>query len=70
MSEKLSAKLISIVDEYAGSKGWDGTKVRPGYGPDKFYLQNLHGPSDSSLGNLIHHIMWEDGIYAEFLNER
>ena len=43
-------------------------KVRPGYGPDKFYLDSIDGSYESSLQNLIHHILYEDKIYKEILN--
>ena len=38
-------------------------KVRPGYGPNKFYLDRVDGSYEYSLQNLIHHILWEDGHY-------
>ena len=43
-------------------------KVRPGYGPDKFYLNSIDGSYESSLNNLIHHILYEEKIYKELLN--
>ena len=45
-------------------------KFRPNYGPNKFYLDWVQGSYESSLQNLIHHILWEDGHYENFLNSR
>lgn len=45
-------------------------KVRPGYGPDKFYLDRVQGSYEYSLQNLIHHILWEEDYYESFLNSR
>ena len=45
-------------------------KVRPNYGPNKFYLDRVEGSYEYSLQNLIHHMLWEDGHYASFLNTR
>ena len=42
-------------------------KVRPGYGPNKFYLDHAEGSYESSIHNLIHHILWEDGYYEKIL---
>lgn len=45
-------------------------KVRPNYGPNKFYLDRVEGSYEYSLQNLIHHMLWEDGHYESFLNTR
>tara|TARA_X000001036_G_scaffold377954_1_gene368029 strand:+ start:83 stop:601 length:519 start_codon:yes stop_codon:yes gene_type:complete len=45
-------------------------KVRPGYGPNKFYLDRVEGSYEYSLQNLIHHMLWEDGHYESVLNTR
>ncbi len=45
-------------------------KIRPGYGPDKFYLDRVQGSYEYSLQNLIHHILWEEDHYESFLNSR
>jgi len=45
-------------------------KIRPNYGPNKFYLDRVEGSYEYSLQNLIHHILWEDGHYKSFLNAR
>ena len=45
-------------------------KTRPGYGPDKFYLNKANKDYESSLENLIHHILFEEELYNEFLNNR
>ena len=45
-------------------------KVRPNYGPNKFYLDRVEGSYEYSLQNLIHHILWEEGHYESFLNAR
>ena len=45
-------------------------KFRPNYGPNKFYLDWVQGSYESSLQNLIDHILREDGHYENFLNTR
>jgi hypothetical protein len=45
-------------------------KVYPGYGYDKFYLSNVEGSYDMSLQGLIHYILYEEGFYKKFLNEK
>lgn len=45
-------------------------KVRPGYGYNKFYLSNVEGSYDMSLQGLIHYILYEEGFYKKFLNEK
>ena len=41
---------------------------RPGYGYDNFDLTNIEGSYDMSLYGLVHYIMYEEGIYKQFLN--
>ena len=45
-------------------------KVRPGYGPDKFYLDwtDYQGTYEYTIQNLIHHMLWEDGHYHKILS--
>ena len=43
-------------------------KVRCEYGEGKFYLNKISGDYDSSLQNLIHHVLWNEGVYKEILN--
>lgn len=45
--------------------------MRPGYGPDKFYLDwtDYQGTYEYTIQNLIHHILWEDGYYYKILND-
>ena len=44
--------------------------VRPGFGPEKFYLDRVDGAYECSLQNLIHHILWQRSLYETFLNAR
>ena len=69
--EKVKDKIDRIIsnneDEINSS---EELKVRPGYGSDKFYLDKIDGSYDSSLQNLIHHILWQEKFYHQFLSER
>tara|TARA_B100000768_G_C11222329_1_gene351131 strand:- start:578 stop:1060 length:483 start_codon:yes stop_codon:yes gene_type:complete len=64
---ELSRIISNSADEFNSSKQ---TKVRPGYGPDKFYLDKIDGSYDSSLQSLIHYILWEKKLYHKVLTER
>ena len=44
-------------------------QVRPGYAYDKFFLDKIEGSYDESLQGLIHHMMFEDGIYKRILSK-
>lgn len=45
--------------------------MRPGYGPDKFYLDwtDYQGTYEYTIQNLIHHILWEDDYYYKILDD-
>ena len=64
---ELSRIISESADEFNSSQQ---TKVRPGYGPDKFYLDRIDGSYDSSLQSLIHYILWEKKLYHKFLTAR
>ena len=64
---ELSRIIFESTDEFNSS---EQAKVRPGYGPDKFYLDKIGGAYDSSLQSLIHHILWEKKLYHKFLTKR
>ena len=64
---ELSRIISESADEFNSSQQ---TKVRPGYGPDKFYLDWIDGSYDSSLQSLIHYILWEKKLYHKFLTAR
>jgi hypothetical protein len=64
---ELSRIISESADEFNSSKQ---TKVRPGYGPNKFYLDWIDGSYDSSLQSLIHYILWEKKLYHKFLTAR
>ena len=64
---ELSRIISESADEFNSS---EQVKVRPGYGPDKFYLDKIDGSYDSSLQSLIHHILWEKNLYHKFLTKR
>jgi len=76
ISDQLNARLDKIIDscindeeslmEWRNSGG--SYKVRPGYAYDKFYLNRITGNYDMSLQGLIHHMMYEEGLYKRFLN--
>jgi hypothetical protein len=64
---ELSRIISESADEFNSSQQ---TKVRPGYGPDKFYLDRIDGAYDSSLQSLSHYILWEKKLYHKFLTAR
>jgi|TARA_B110000114_G_scaffold157745_1_gene172512 hypothetical protein len=64
---ELSRIIFESTDEFNSS---EQAKVRPGYGPDKFYLDKIDGAYDSSLQSLIHNILWEKKLYHKFLTKR
>jgi len=69
--EEVNVELSRIISESADEfNSSQQTKVRPGYGPDKFYLDRIDGSYDSSLQSLIHYILWEKKIYHKFLTAR
>ena len=66
----LLAVLDKIIDNHLDYfKKSNEFHVRPGYSYDKFYLDRVQGSFDQSLNGLIHHIMFEDGIYKELLTD-
>ena len=69
-SDYILAVLDKIIDDHLDHfKKSNEFKVRPGYSYDKFYLDRVQGSFDQSLNGLIHHIMFEDGIYKELLEK-
>lgn len=66
------AKILEkIIEENVDSfRADESFKVRPSYGYDKFYLDQIDGSYDESLQGLIHYIMYEEGFYKKFLNEQ
>ena len=72
-------KIIMELNEYFSdeiSKGKDvfieqqSFKFRPPYGGHKFYLDWVDGSYESSLQNLIHHMLWEESYYEYLMNSR
>jgi len=66
--------IVSVLDKIIDGhldhfKKSNQFKVRPGYSYDKFYLDRVQGSFDQSLNGLIHHIMFQDGIYKELLTD-
>ena len=57
-----------IEDSKISFKEENNFQVRPGYGYDNFDLTNIEGSYDMSLYGLVHYIMYEEGIYKQFLN--
>jgi hypothetical protein len=69
--DEINVELNRIISENADEfNSSEQVKVRPGYGPDKFYLDKIDGSYDSSLQSLIHHILWEKKLYHKFLTKR
>jgi len=69
--DEVNVELSRIISEFADEfNSSQQTKVRPGYGPDKFYLDRIDGSYDSSLQSLIHYILWEKKLYHKFLTAR
>ena len=74
-TEKIIEKITGLLGEIINSnveyfQTEDSFKVRPDYGYAKFYLDWIDGSYDMSLQGLIHYIMYEEGIYSQFLNHR
>lgn len=66
--------LVSVIDKIIDTnldnfKESGSFQVRPGYAYDNFYLNRVQGSYDGSLNGLIHHIMFEDGVYKELLTD-
>lgn len=69
--DEINVELSRIISESADElNSSEQTKVRPGYGPNKFYLDKIDGEYDSSLQSLIHYILWQKRLYHKFLTER
>ena len=67
--EKVNAILNQIIDEnVAKFKKSKEFKVTPNYGYKKFYLDKIDGSYDNSIYSLIHYILYQEGIYSNFLN--
>ena len=67
--ETLNTILENIIERIPNFIKNSSFKVRPGYGPDKF-LDKANQDYESSLENLIHHILFEEELYNHFLNGR
>jgi hypothetical protein len=68
---ELKAKLEKILTDNCDTfREEESFKVRPGYGPDKFYLNQVEGSYEDSLQLLIHYILYEDGLYKKFLTKK
>jgi len=62
-------KLNEIITDNMASLKSGNFQVRPGYAYDKFFLDKIEESYDESLQGLIHHIMFEDGIYKKILSK-
>jgi hypothetical protein len=68
--QKVNVILNQIIDEHVAKfKKSKEFKVTPNYGYKKFYLDKIDGSYDNSIYSLIHYIMYQEGIYNNFLNE-
>ncbi len=64
---KVIDNLIDInKDDFKVTKSY---KVRYGTDEEKFYLSNVDGSYEASLWLLIHKIMFNEGLYREFLDD-
>ena len=71
ISSEIKDILLCIIRDHADDFSEEGEfKVRPGFGPDKFYLDSVNGSYEMSLFNLIHHIMHERKLYDLVLNDK
>jgi hypothetical protein len=67
--QKVNVILNQIIDEHlAKFKKYKEFKVTPNYGYKKFYLDKIDGSYDNSIYSLIHYIMYQEGMYSNFLN--
>ncbi len=67
--QKVNVILNQIIDEHlAKFKKSKEFKVTPNYGYKKFYLDKIDGSYDNSIYSLIHYIMYQEGMYSNFLN--
>ena len=67
--QKVNVILNQIIDEHVAKfKKSKEFKVTPNYGYKKFYLDKIEGSYDNSIYSLIHYIMYQEGIYSNFLN--
>ena len=62
-------KLSEIISNNITSLKSGNFQVRPGYAYDNFFLDKIEGSYDESLQGLIHHMMFEDGIYKRILSK-
>ncbi len=68
--QKVNIILNLIIDEHVAKfKRSKEFKVTPNYGCKKFYLDKIDGSYDNSIYSLIHYIMYQEGIYNNFLND-
>jgi len=67
--QKVNVILNQIIDEHVAKfKKSKEFKVTPNYGYKKFYLDKIDGSYDNSIYSLIHYILYQEGIYNNFLN--
>ena len=67
--QKVNIILNQIIDEHVAKfKKSKEFKVTPNYGYKKFYLDKIDGSYDNSICSLIHYILYQEGIYSNFLN--
>lgn len=67
--QKVNVILNQIIDEHlAKFKKSKEFKVTPNYGYKKFYLDKIEGSYDNSIYSLIHYILYQEGIYSNFLS--
>jgi len=79
--DKVSNRVIEILGEIieenidnfrdankSEDNDYDSFEVSPGYGNNLFYLEKIDGSYYQSLYGLIHYIMYEEGLYKNFLD--
>lgn len=68
--QKVNIILNQIIDEHVAKfKKSKEFKVTPNYGYKKFYLDKIDGSYDNSIYSLIHYILYQEGLYSNFLND-
>ncbi len=63
----LEKLIVNNSDSFLKNKSY---KVRPPYGPGKFYLNHVEGTYEDSLQLLIHYILYEENLYNKILSKK
>ena len=66
---RVAIVLERIIMENSESLSQKDFLVKPEYGCEKFYLNQIWHESESSVQSLIHHILFKEKIYQEILTK-